>query len=168
MHAIGVTQMAHRHRKRNRMVLTVGDVWSRSLRIAITAGSSLTRWPSDEPATLQRHRRTGQAQPGADLAACCWKHAGDSRFPTLTFPLALLVGGGGGDFMLCSRRARAASAGSRDLPALPAQGAGAATSAKAWAGWRAAASRKVSVSAEQEEFNFAALTRLMPPVVCCR
>ncbi|MFO6356599.1 FHIPEP family type III secretion protein, partial [Pseudomonas aeruginosa] len=130
--AIGVTQkgLSTADALQLYAVLTVGDGMVSqvpALLIAITAGIIVTRVSSDESADLGSD--IGEqvvAQPKALLIGglLLVLFGLIPGFPTLTFlALALLVGGGG-YFMLWRQRAQA-SAGSRDLPALLAQGAGA-------------------------------------------
>ncbi|MBF2937397.1 SctV family type III secretion system export apparatus subunit PcrD, partial [Pseudomonas aeruginosa] len=130
--AIGVTQkgLSTADALQLYAVLTVGDGMVSqvpALLIAITAGIIVTRVSSDESADLGSD--IGEqvvAQPKALLIGglLLVLFGLIPGFPTLTFlALALLVGGGG-YFMLWRQRLQA-SAGSRDLPALLAQGAGA-------------------------------------------
>ncbi|OTH78555.1 SctV family type III secretion system export apparatus subunit PcrD [Pseudomonas aeruginosa] len=155
--AIGVTQkgLSTADALQLYAVLTVGDGMVSqvpALLIAITAGIIVTRVSSDESADLGSD--IGEqvvAQPKALLIGglLLVLFGLIPGFPTLTFlALALLVGGGG-YFMLWRQRAQA-SAGSRDLPALLAQGAG-APSAKA-RGKAGGGKPKAGRLAEQEEF----------------
>ncbi|MDF5823531.1 FHIPEP family type III secretion protein [Pseudomonas aeruginosa] len=155
--AIGVTQkgLSTADALQLYAVLTVGDGMVSqvpALLIAITAGIIVTRVSSDESADLGSdigEQGGGAAQGAADRRPVAGAVRPDSRFPTLTFlALALLVGGGG-YFMLWRQRLQA-SAGSRDLPALLAQGAG-APSAKA-RGKAGGGKPKAGRLAEQEEF----------------
>ncbi|HBO9600233.1 TPA: EscV/YscV/HrcV family type III secretion system export apparatus protein [Pseudomonas aeruginosa] len=155
--AIGVTQkgLSTADALQLYAVLTVGDGMVSqvpALLIAITAGIIVTRVSSDESADLGSD--IGEqvvAQPKALLIGglLLVLFGLIPGFPTLTFlALALLVGGGG-YFMFWRQRAQA-SAGSRDLPALLAQGAG-APSAKA-RGKAGGGKPKAGRLAEQEEF----------------
>ncbi|RRY32950.1 SctV family type III secretion system export apparatus subunit PcrD [Pseudomonas aeruginosa] len=155
--AIGVTQkgLSTADALQLYAVLTVGDGMVSqvpALLIAITAGIIVTRVSSDESADLGSD--IGEqvvAQPKALLIGglLLVLFGLIPGFPTLTFlALALLVGGGG-YFMLWRQRLQA-SAGSRDLPALLAQGAG-APSAKA-RGKAGGGKPKAGRLAEQEEF----------------
>lgn len=155
--AIGVTQkgLSTADALQLYAVLTVGDGMVSqvpALLIAITAGIIVTRVSSDESADLGSDiGEQAVAQPKALLIGglLLVLFGLIPGFPTLTFlALALLVGGGG-YFMLWRQRAQA-SAGSRDLPALLAQGAG-APSAKA-RGKAGGGKPKAGRLAEQEEF----------------